>query len=595
MRCLSYYQTVVSLICILFINGATCIAAPSSSNPVLVNPAVSNVQKQALTIPLTKAQTQVVITYLSPKTCVQKGDKVTLTGSSFGSSRNRSLAIIDSNLHIDMEVSKWSDKTIIALIPRDNRLIAGNQYQVGVEDSSHKKWLATKQYIRLCASTNQTVPPSANQITSAYTRITPVINNQQNNNVDTSQADINENYGDQEYYEAKPDKLDYTRRTGSLLDSGQLPPPPETLQLRSTDNDLKTHEPNELIIVSINMNDAVTMQQELSAYGIRVKRRQKLNNIGLVISTLAVPGNVQVSQILPEIQQEYPNLWVTLNTRYQLQSAENRATIMKMVGWNKTISACGSKMRIGLIDTLIDTSHAAFSGQNVQQKSIISRGVQPADSDHGTAIAGLLVGNSEPPENSGLLPAATLIAANVFRKDENSANTTAEILIRALDWLIEQDVDAINMSLGGPENAILSLAIESTLSKGISIISSAGNGGSDSAPPYPAAQAGVIAVTAIDSRNQLFSNATTGEHVDFAAPGVDLWVSLSSQKSGYRTGTSYATPFVTAALLIAKQRSPDKNTLEVLQENVVDLGEKGKDKQFGWGLIKLLDACAVQL
>ncbi|RKZ57379.1 MAG: hypothetical protein DRQ44_15850 [Gammaproteobacteria bacterium] len=163
--------------------------------------------------------------------------------------------------------------------------------------------------------------------------------------------------------------------------------------------------------------------------------------------------------------------------------------------------------------------------------------------------------------------------------------------MRALDWLISQKVDAVNMSLGGPENTLLSLAIENTLSAGIPVISSAGNGGEQGIAPFPAAQAGVIGVTAVDIKNNLFDDATPGKHIAFSAPGVDIWVAQAKNKNSYRSGTSYATPFVTAALLLAKQKHPDKNPLKTLQANAVDLGDKGRDEKFGWGLVRLNNAC----
>lgn len=591
----NYITSVIGLI--TFASYGNSLSAPASLNPSLINQDVINISpidsgpltrsiNSGATLPLTTTS-PMRITSVSPKTCVRKGGLITLSGYSFGTSAKKSLALTGNGLHIDLKTSQWSDKTITATIPNDSRLIAYKQYQVGVEVITHTKWLTALQYIRICA-TEEIQSITTQPVTAPTLQAAPVDNG-------PPAADEYSDWGnpeddDYEFYEPTPSRLDHTNRMGSLIGSGQ-PPPKEAMQFRTTGNKQQSHEPDELIIVTVDMDDAIAIQQEFSAYGIRVKRRQKLANIGLVITTLGLATGTQADQILSEIRGQYPNLWVSLNTRYQLQSADNRKKVKKMVGWGKTTSQCGTNLRIGLIDTVIDVTHPAFSGQNILQKSLISRGVKPAETDHGSAIAGLLIGNHQTPANSGLLPGAKLIAANVFRKREDSVDTTAETLIRSLDWLVSQKVDAINMSLGGPENAILALAIENTLAKGIPVISSAGNGGNDSAPPFPAAQAGVIGVTAIDVRNKIFADATPGKHITFAAPGVDIWVSLAKQKGGYRSGTSYATPFVTAALLLAKQQQPDKNPLKILQANALDLGNKGRDEQFGWGLVKFNNAC----
>ena len=65
------------------------------------------------------------------------------------------------------------------------------------------------------------------------------------------------------------------------------------------------------------------------------------------------------------------------------------------------------------------------------------------------------------------------------------------------------------------------------------------------APPrYPAAFDYAIAVTAVDAALEPYDRAPRGEHIDVAAPGVDVFVPAG----GYMTGTSIAAPFVTAAI-----------------------------------------------
>ena len=39
---------------------------------------------------------------------------------------------------------------------------------------------------------------------------------------------------------------------------------------------------------------------------------------------------------------------------------------------------------------------------------------------------------------------------------------------------------------------------------------------------YPAAYSGVVAVTAVDSRLEVYRRANRGDYIDIAAPGVNL-------------------------------------------------------------------------
>ena len=82
-------------------------------------------------------------------------------------------------------------------------------------------------------------------------------------------------------------------------------------------------------------------------------------------------------------------------------------------------------------------------------------------------------------------------------------------------------------------------------------------------------------------------------YVDFAAPGVDVFVPLDGS-GRYMTGTSIAAPFVTA--LIAS--SPEAATLgsvaavrASLARDAVDLGAAGNDDTFGAGLARAPQSC----
>jgi subtilisin family serine protease len=127
------------------------------------------------------------------------------------------------------------------------------------------------------------------------------------------------------------------------------------------------------------------------------------------------------------------------------------------------------------------------------------------------------------------------------------------------------------------------------------IVAAAGNGGPKAAPAYPAAYADVIAVTAVDRSKRAYRRAGRGEHIDLAAPGVQVWTAASISGGRPKTGTSFAAPFVTAAVSLLKAANDNASSADILAalgRSAEDLGEPGKDPVFGWGLINARAACA---
>jgi subtilisin family serine protease len=159
-------------------------------------------------------------------------------------------------------------------------------------------------------------------------------------------------------------------------------------------------------------------------------------------------------------------------------------------------------------------------------------------------------------------------------------------VLRALSWLDGQKVDVVNMSFSGPANELIEGAIAAMAERGIIFVAAAGNHGAGAPASYPAAYKQVIAVTAVTRNKQSYRHANRGDYVDVSAPGVEVWTALPGGTQGYRTGTSFATPFVTsliAAMPAARQGAKSKEDV-LARITFEDLGEPGRDPVYGEGL-----------
>lgn len=155
-----------------------------------------------------------------------------------------------------------------------------------------------------------------------------------------------------------------------------------------------------------------------------------------------------------------------------------------------------------------------------------------------------------------------------------------------MDWLIGQRVRLVNMSFAGPPNEAFADVLQAAAARGTVMVAAAGNRG-DNVALYPAAASEVIAVTAVDAAGRRYRKASRGGHIEFAAPGVDLYIAKGNRGS-YASGTSYAAPIVTAlaAQAMARGTSGANGLRRALRRDLRDLGDPGRDVQFGWGLVQ---------
>lgn len=253
--------------------------------------------------------------------------------------------------------------------------------------------------------------------------------------------------------------------------------------------------------------------------------------------------------------------------------------------------AQGRGVRVGLIDSGVDMEHPEIRGSVLGYLDAIDGLATPHA--HGTSMATAIVAHGE---LQGIAPAARLVVARAFGGPQaTSANGKSFQILTALEWVVQQRAKVINLSFAGPQDRLLSKALAGAKERGVITVAAAGNGGARSAPLYPGADPSVIAVTATDAEDKVFSDANRGSYVAVAAPGVDVLTAEPGGRYAFTSGTSIAAAHVTAlvALLLEKQPELDSDSARrVLAESAVDLGSRGRDPIYGAGRIDLPAALA---
>ncbi len=348
-------------------------------------------------------------------------------------------------------------------------------------------------------------------------------------------------------------------------------------------------DPTELVVITPDAADADSIAQASAPLGYSVLRRNTLGGLGQVLLVLRIPQGRTGPAAIAEIEALNAGVTAGVNHAYPTPLTSPALARLRfadtMMKWPS--DGCVAHGAIGLIDTAIDPDVAAGLAADISSADFRRDVDRQTGTDHGTALAAVLAG-------PGRLVDAR-IANAVVVGDEPSLEDAAGVddLLRALDWMVLQGVDVVNISLAGPYNKILDIGVQAAAANRLIMVAAVGNDGPSSIPRFPAAFDEVVAVTAVDADQDVYQRAVQGPHVDFAAPGVDVLLPFADPQ--FVTGTSVAAPFVTA-LIAADPRilgpfDPGDVVTE-LRERAQDIGETGQDPVFGNGIPLAAGLCS---
>lgn len=217
--------------------------------------------------------------------------------------------------------------------------------------------------------------------------------------------------------------------------------------------------------------------------------------------------------------------------------------------WNIT---SGNGVKVGILDTGIDSSHPDLKANILGGFDTINYNSWNDNNGHGTHVAGIVAAiRNNGIGVAGVAPDAGLYAVRVL----NTAGfgKTSDI-IEGIDWCISKGCRVINMSFGSYKyNKSFQDAINRAYGAGIVPVAAAGNDGTNS-PLYPAAYNHVLAVSATDRNDNVPSWSNYGSYIDFAAPGASIYSTYKKGTYATMSGTSMASPHVAgiAALRISQ-------------------------------------------
>ncbi len=266
----------------------------------------------------------------------------------------------------------------------------------------------------------------------------------------------------------------------------------------------------------------------------------------------------------------------------------------------------GAGITVAVLDTGVDATHPDLTGQVLPGKDEIGFGASRGHSywaKHGTGMAAIIAGHGHGPGGGdgvlGIAPEARILPVRVLLEDKDpmrqkARTTRGDALPDGIRWAADHGADVINLSLGDDSATAAPVAAEDdairyALSKGVVVVSSAGNGGDEAdRSSYPAAYPGVISVAAVDRHGEHASFSTHRWYTSVAAPGVEVVIADPDRTYYNGWGTSAASAYVSGAAALIRSANPrlsPAQVKQVLQDTTRDRPKGGRNDDVGTGLI----------
>ncbi|GHH97433.1 S8 family serine peptidase [Neobacillus kokaensis] len=306
---------------------------------------------------------------------------------------------------------------------------------------------------------------------------------------------------------------------------------------------------------------------------VKVPSGAELKNIAKTLLT-----NKQVALVEPNYK--FTKTYIPNEPNYSKQWYLDKIQAPK--AWDKTKGS--SAITVAVIDDGVQQTHPDLKGKIVKPYNAVTGGSSYPAQLHATHVAGIIAASFNKTGIAGIAPNIKIMPINVFTGEQ----ATAESIVRAIKYAADHRADIINMSLGSYRYSdTIETAVKYAKSKGVLLIAAAGNDGSY-LPVYPAASEAVLGVSATTNGDQIAYFSNRGKYIDLAAPGVNIFSTVTGNSFAYESGTSMAAPVVSGVAALVRSRNPFLSPGQVegiLRKSTVDLGTKGWDSFYGYGRI----------
>ncbi|MFT4416966.1 S8 family peptidase [Fredinandcohnia humi] len=363
---------------------------------------------------------------------------------------------------------------------------------------------------------------------------------------------------------------------------------------------LKTYPEIGYDIVRINKGSSlqeVIKKYESDSRVVRVTQSVNIENPNLASYQQLAKSSVTTKNIESSLSSKNKrNIQdLKLDKQYYLKQLQIQ-DVLKKSGKNE--------VKIALLSTGVDMDHPdlqtqVLPGYNVKNPLQNPNPLNASGDSSGTYSAGIIAADANNGiGGKGINPYAKILPIDIYDGGDSSDYLIAEGILYA----IKQKVKIIEIDVTSRDPLpIVQEAINKAVKEKITVVAPAGGkreGEFDTgAYIYPAAYKGVISVVATKEVSNDTYFSIKGPHVTVAAPGENIY---SPYYSKFHPSTSFtnrvstlappvpATNIVTGVISLLLSKQPNLTPYEIryiLKHTSKDVGEKGYDNSYGYGLI----------
>jgi subtilisin len=222
--------------------------------------------------------------------------------------------------------------------------------------------------------------------------------------------------------------------------------------------------------------------------------------------------------------------------------------------------ATGAGVTVAILDSGVDATHPKV-GPLARSVSVdpagddfdVNEKAEPGDSvGHGTACAGIV---------RSIAPDVELVSVRVLGPNNRASGSA---FARALEWVVEQGIDVVNLSLSSRSEELFPIfhqLVDDAYFRNCLLVSAASNTPGEAS--YPSLFSSVASVASHDISDPwtFFYNPTPP--VEFGAWGVNVPVAWLGGGTLVASGNSFAAPHITGLAALVRSKYPKLTAFEL--------------------------------